>query len=474
MTPKFTAFRPLAEASFSSPGVVVDRLATYLTKNLGEPFYNTTDPVAYENDYGTFVGFFIRRPRDNKIWRVNFLVSGKAGTAVSVDVFAGAEPTPAFTYEIDPTGNVVDLAAALLEIADDRGQIPLTEAVTEYDASKEGRYQTIFDEWRKTVDVSSFQGRRSSVIYPAFLKEDPKYNPEVPRSWFITKLRDLCETMGVVLKDSEGKVIKKKKGRVERVIADESKRSDLETLAKSLGWQAQFDRATKMIAGVFEGVDHACIIYGPPGQGKSESFYQVVREGGYKDGVDYKYYRGTFKTVEDLLQVLYNNGHDPDDNRVIVFDDFDPFKLSGAMDVLKGALERPDVNRPREISAINKDRKQLKGAVPQKFDFYSPVIIISNKTKEDWNEAITSRVLSIEIKLSPSEMIEKIEMTLHAYNPAIPMETKLESFEFLKEWAPAIGYISYRHYEKVIKWHQLYHGGPGWKEAAAHELVSSD
>ena len=117
-----------------------------------------------------------------------------------------------------------------------------------------------------------------------------------------------------------------------------------------------------------------------------------------------------------------NNG------KLIIFDDCDSvLEDKVAINILKSAL---DSYERRTISWMTKMNKS--DEYPQQFDFTGRIIFISNKSKEDMNEAILSRSLTVDLTMTPNDKIERMGSILGSILPEYSIEIKKQALEFLE------------------------------------------
>ena len=76
--------------------------------------------------------------------------------------------------------------------------------------------------------------------------------------------------------------------------------------------------------------------------------------------------------------------------------------------------------------------KMTKGDVyPNQFNFTGRVIFISNKNKDKMDEALLTRSLTVDLSMTPSEKIERMEFILEDILPEYDMDVKTDALNFL-------------------------------------------
>jgi hypothetical protein len=98
-----------------------------------------------------------------------------------------------------------------------------------------------------------------------------------------------------------------------------------------------FNDMTNLVDMVQSGVSPSLIISGMPGLGKTFLTTKKLKDGGFKEGVDYIHVKGR-STAAGMFITLYENS-----DKLIIFDDCDSvFKDKDAVNLLKGALDSYD------------------------------------------------------------------------------------------------------------------------------------
>lgn len=171
----------------------------------------------------------------------------------------------------------------------------------------------------------------------------------------------------------------------------------------------EFKRLITMVAGRDV---NSLIVTGKAGSGKSTTIINTLKENFLVEGQDYNIVKG-YTTVKSLYQSLYNYN-----NTIIVYDDCDSvFKHPDGINILKSAL---DSSTPRYISwmsstnTFNDDNMDyfdikyqidIKNKYPNKFQFLGSIVFISNLSITEFDEAIKSRSICIDISPTYKEFI---------------------------------------------------------------------
>jgi hypothetical protein len=113
---------------------------------------------------------------------------------------------------------------------------------------------------------------------------------------------------------------------------------------------------------------------------------------------------------------------------LIIFDDCDSvLEDKVALNILKSALDSYETRTISWMAKMNKNDEY-----PQQFNFTGRIIFISNKSKEDMNEAILSRSLTVDLTMSSNDKVNRMSSILGSILPEYTLEAKTEALDFLK------------------------------------------
>jgi hypothetical protein len=184
----------------------------------------------------------------------------------------------------------------------------------------------------------------------------------------------------------------------------------------------KFDFLKDLTSMVVNDITPSMVVVGEGGLGKTHSVKTTIAENGLETD-DYVLFKG-YSTARGLYNTLFDNN-----GKLIVFDDCDSvLEDKVALNILKSALDSYDT---REISWM---AKMNKGDVyPNQFIFYGRIIFISNKNKESLDEALLSRSFTVDLSMTTSEKIERMEFILEDILPDYPMDVKTDALNFLNE-----------------------------------------
>jgi len=197
----------------------------------------------------------------------------------------------------------------------------------------------------------------------------------------------------------------------------------------------RFEFLENYIKLVIDGKMNSLIINGTTGIGKSHTVLRQLAK------TDKKYFivKG-FSTARALYDTLYNNR-----NSLIIFDDCDNILNDKiAVNILKGALDSYD---DRVISWLSKSTDKR---IPLQFNFQGQVIFISNLLTSDFDEAMKSRALMIDLTMTFDEKIERMYEVLKYIKVEVPFYVRNRVLQFLVEYAQNEEDVNLRTLEKCI------------------------
>ena len=183
----------------------------------------------------------------------------------------------------------------------------------------------------------------------------------------------------------------------------------------------RFEFLNNLTSMVIDGVTPSLIVTGEGGLGKTHSVTQSIKRTDLTDS-DYVFFKG-YSTARGLYNTLFDNN-----GKLIIFDDCDSvLEDKVALNILKSALDSYETRTISWMAKMNKNDEY-----PQQFNFTGRIIFISNKSKEDMNEAILSRSLTVDLTMTPNDKIERMSAILSSILPEYTLEAKTEALDFLK------------------------------------------
>jgi hypothetical protein len=216
----------------------------------------------------------------------------------------------------------------------------------------------------------------------------------------------------------------------------------------------RFSFVEKLVKMVATGVQSSAMITGRGGLGKSHTVIKTLEKCGYMNISDREEFtimpgRKAFRIVKGyttprgLYKMLYENN-----NGVIVLDDCDSaLRDPVAQNLLKSAL---DSYSERYITWSSDSRDD---EVPRSFKFTGRVIFISNMTQDKVDQAIKSRSIMIDLSMTKSEIIDRMEFISKEseFMPEMPAQYKIDAIAFLREKMDMAKELSLRTLISIIK-----------------------
>lgn len=232
----------------------------------------------------------------------------------------------------------------------------------------------------------------------------------------------------------------------------------------------RFSFVEKLVTMVCKGIQVSGIITGEGGLGKSYTIMKTLKENNMIDISDVsKFPVGTvlssntfirvkgYSTAKGLYRTLYENN-----NRVIVLDDCDSVLTDKvALNLLKGALDSYD----ERIISWNADIKDED--LPRSFNFTGRVIFISNMAKNQFDQALRTRSMMVDLEMTADQKVERMDYIINSsdYLPEVDMDIKRMALDFIANNKTAIADLSLRTLSTVIK---LVVAGDNWEEMAEY------
>jgi hypothetical protein len=191
------------------------------------------------------------------------------------------------------------------------------------------------------------------------------------------------------------------------------------------------EKFTKMVA---LGHSPSFLLTGQGGVGKTFAVTKTLEGLGLQEGDDYVVIKG-YSSPMGLYRALYHN-----QDKLILLDDCDScLKDSVSLNLLKAALDSYD-KRIVSWNSVAAERMDME----TEFEFTGSVIFISNMDYEKLDGAVVSRTITANLRMSPLEILERIEAIANDLLPNVSMEKKLEVLEFMKENAGHFKSLNFR------------------------------
>lgn len=234
----------------------------------------------------------------------------------------------------------------------------------------------------------------------------------------------------------------------------------------------RFEFLSKTVKMVAKGLQASAVISGSGGLGKSYTVKKALLEAGLSDMTVIRAEEGTrvsrarsfvivkgYSTPKGLYRTLFENN-----DSVIVFDDCDSvLKDPVALNLLKGALDSYDTR----VISWNSDMRDED--LPRSFIFTGRVVFISNMVEEKIDQAIRSRSAVIDVSMSLSEIIDRMQVMINEDNflPEFEQSVKVDALNFIDRCKNKMRDISLRTLITVCKVRAADEDGQ-WEELAEY------
>lgn len=263
--------------------------------------------------------------------------------------------------------------------------------------------------------------------------------------------------------------------RISKIIESASKNTTLldqidTTPKREFDINTRFNFVEKLVTMICKGIQVSGIITGEGGLGKSYTIMKTLRDNNMVDISDIsKFPAGSvlnnnsfirvkgYSTAKGLYRTLYENN-----NRVIVLDDCDSVLVDKvALNLLKGALDSYD----ERIISWNADIKDED--LPRSFNFTGRVIFISNMAKDQFDQALRTRSMIVDLEMTAQQKVERMEYIIKSkdFMPELDMKIKRMALGFIDKNKTNISDLSLRTLSSVIK---LAVAGGNWEDMAEY------
>lgn len=215
---------------------------------------------------------------------------------------------------------------------------------------------------------------------------------------------------------------------------------------------------TEMVA---DGVQNSLLVTGTGGIGKTETVIRTLHKKGKVEGTDYQLVKGTV-TAAGMYSLFATY---PD--QIIVFDDADSaFRSQDAKNLLKAALDTKPVRRmnytikksfnPDDYERNSEEWYEMieKGFVPSKVDFTGKVIFISNLDPEKMDQAVRSRAIVVDIKLTEEgivDLIEKLAPEIDFHGVGVKPKHVKEALKLMRDNLSSLKEVTIRAFVLIAK-----------------------
>jgi hypothetical protein len=168
----------------------------------------------------------------------------------------------------------------------------------------------------------------------------------------------------------------------------------------------RFDYFYDLVEMCVMGDSKGVLVTGDGGVGKSWTVEKILEANELQEDKDYTYVKGHISPLA-LYNLLYDNR-----GGLIVFDDCDSvFNTEVSYNILKATL---DVFAKRRKVSWQSAGASVKVKVPT-FEFEGCVIFLSNRNPDRLEDAFLSRVISVDLSMTPEEKIERMRQLIKVF-----------------------------------------------------------
>ncbi len=406
----FESFKKVYEA-FSSKDkeAAIGQVLSYIKNNTDIDFYPYGELFNVEKGTSSFTGELYLSIMSEKAIRFNWMDMDARSEIHSVDLWTNFsfESNPDYTLELN--GNSV---------------IQVIKQIFNFYVSPEDSMQ---EKELFTQELELQEGKLNEEILRKALDDEKKRLSKMSNAEAIEKQKKLIDAIEAHLADpeftttymiEEAEVEAKKDPKM-----DVFKTIELNTI------QVARQRSNSLI------------ITGQAGIGKTNTVTETLSSIGLRPGTAYFKATGDISTA-GLYEILFKYR-----KRLILFDDCDAvFNDPDSVNMLKGALDtyekRTVTNLKRGSSYYDGEGKtdmeldeiyEKDGKLPKSFIFQGQIIFVSNLPEDEFDAAIISRSLHVDVTLSREEVIKRIRQIMVRISPEIEPVKREEAFAYLLE-----------------------------------------
>lgn len=204
------------------------------------------------------------------------------------------------------------------------------------------------------------------------------------------------------------------------------------------------------------------IVTGKGGLGKTHTVKEEIDIKRLVENEDWVHIKG-YATARGLYRQLFEaNG------KLCVFDDCDSILEDKiAVNILKSALDSYDVRIIHWLS------QSFDESLPTSFEFTGQIIFISNKDMASINQAILSRGMSVDLTMSITDILARMEKILPKLKMSVPLEKKMECLEVVKEYANQCMDLNMRTLMKIIDIRTDRENEENWRDLAIYSITNT-
>ncbi len=484
----FNSLRHYKEAiGKESINKAIVNVCSLVSKRIQKPISVPNYSFDYTNASGDFTGVLCPVGKDQAI-RFNWKLNGNSANVESISFWLSLKkinPTHELNTEKIPLVKLIDIISEIfltgksgtysilsetLKMKEDVNILSQTKGQVSVDISKTlSAWATdVFNSSNNfTKALEEYRMKDLFTNYMNWYNELPEKDLDrykfVNQSTFLNYLGKYMNQNGIENKFS--RKVQVSRASAEMMKVEKSKEKDFKDMLYDLTAEDKFNMLKAMVRSVAKGVRPGFMVIGKSGVGKTNSTVQTLDE----EGVSYVPISGAIKNARALFEVLAKHNKK---GRIILFDDSDSMlRNKECVNILKSATDTTEAYGGKRIVTYV-DNKHTVGATKNKAQivFESGIILIANLPKNKIDDALQSRLTPLEIDMDKSEMLDYIKTKLEDVLPEIPMNYKVDVWNFINNEIANIRDIDFRRFMSAVAWRVSFDTNPAWKKVVYNEL----
>lgn len=200
--------------------------------------------------------------------------------------------------------------------------------------------------------------------------------------------------------------------------------------------EVAFQKMSKYVKMVINGINNSIILCGAPGVGKTYNVKRQLKAAGYNEGHNLFTIKGKC-TPRRLYLALYEYQKKGD---IVLIDDADalvgPNAPEDSINILKAALDSTSDDEGRLVSyGVSGKLMDDEGMeIPKRFYYNGGVIVITNHNAGNLDTALRGRSFIQDIHFDTEDVLQIIKKLMPAIDPEhLSAEAKFKAYEYLQE-----------------------------------------
>lgn len=485
----FNSLRHYKEAiGKESINKAIVNVCSLVSKRIQKPISVSNYSFDYTNASGDFTGVLCPVGKDQAI-RFNWKLNGNSANVESISFWLSLKkinPTHELNTEKIPLVKLIDIISEIfltgksgtysilsetLKMKEDVNILSQTKGQVSVDISKTlSAWATdVFNSSNNfTKALEEYRMKDLFTNYMNWYNELPEKDLDrykfVNQSTFLNYLGKYMNQNGIENKFS--RKVQVSRASAEMMKVEKSKEKDFKDMLYSLTAEDKFTMLEAMVRSVAKGIRPGFMVIGREGTTKTTHVVEALE----KENVSYvPVSGGGAKNARALFEILAKHNKK---GRIILFDDADTILSDkSCINMLKTATDTTQAYGGKRIISYV-DNKHTVNATKNKAQivFESGIIIISNLPKQKIDKALQSRLTPLEISFSKEEMLDLLKNKLESIYPDIPINYKLDVWNFINEELYNISDLDFRRFMSAVAWRVSYGNDPSWKRIVYNQL----